>query len=1102
MKAKIFCRRNFFSAHLATLLFALVIVLWPWARAQSQTLLASQSATAATLAAMPRANGTQLNGLAVPNGVPTTDWFQWGVVGDNYPSNTTVQAIGSGTAVMYVTNVISAVLPGVAYHYRLAASNELGVVFGAPQYFGSGLAVSWGNSFQLGPPIYPTNVTAIAASGTRNLALKLDGTVAALTTGGTPPPANATNIVAIAVGTSHDLALQGNGSVIGWGSDGFGEINIPAHLTNVVALAAGYSNSLALKADGTLVAWGTFYFGQTNYLPTGLTNVVAIAAGAYNNLALKANGTVTAWGYNFYGQTNVPASLTNIVAIAAGAGHNLALRANGTVVAWGNNINGQATVPAGLSNVVAIAAGANHSVALKADGTVVAWGSNLFDGTNIPASLNNVVAIAGGLNFSAALTVNVNTATTLMASTNSLIFGQTLTLTSFVQPSLSGSFDSQLGGLVTLYDNGASVRTNTVVPQGTNLLGMVEINRLNPGTGSHSYIAVFSNGNYFGASTSAVMNVVVNQASTTNILFSTLNPATFGQAATIVDTINAVAPGAGIPTGTVVFYDGGTILGTNSVIARGNEGIASWTLVNPGVGNHNLTAVYSGDTNFTGGTSTITQVVKQAGTSISLASLANPSVYGQPVKFEVLLGVLTPDSGPPPTGSLTLYEGNTVLDTSTLGSTNSPSVSSFAPGSHVLTVVYSGDANYLSSTSGTIQVVYSANTTNWLVSVINPVVFGQPALFKANIGAVAPGAGVPTGSVIFYNGTNSFATNTLVNGSVCATNAAVTVGTNMITAVYSGDTNFNGSVSLVLNEVVNPTETTNILVSSSNPSALGQPISLTATVDPVAPGAGTPTGMVIFYQGATGFATNPLVNGLASVTNVVPPSGTNFYTAVYSGDTNFNGSTSAAIAQSVLSLTNAQALTNLVVIKTGARFDQTGLMQQQIVVSNFTALTCPAICLTFHLSLSDQANHIVVDNATGMDTNGNPIMQYNFPIPPFTSVTFEVEYYVPNRTTLPTPTITVDLVVPQTNALPSGTAQTIIQTALLSPDQAALIGFASVKNATYYILYSSDLIHWTAVQPPMTGNGSEMQWLDQGPPGTQSSPGSQPRRFYRVIKTP
>ena len=77
------------------------------------------------------------------------------------------------------------------------------------------------------------------------------------------------------------------------------------------------------------------------------------------------------------------------------------------------------------------------------------------------------------------------------------------------------------------------------------------------------------------------------------------------------------------------------------------------------------------------------------------------------------------------------------------------------------------------------------------------------------------------------------------------------------------------------------------LTSSKKNSAFGQAVAFTATVSPVAPGSGTPTGTVSFYDGATLLATVNLVNGVATFTISTLAKGTHNIKAVYNGDLDF-----------------------------------------------------------------------------------------------------------------------------------------------------------------------------------------------------------------------
>ena len=79
-----------------------------------------------------------------------------------------------------------------------------------------------------------------------------------------------------------------------------------------------------------------------------------------------------------------------------------------------------------------------------------------------------------------------------------------------------------------------------------------------------------------------------------------------------------------------------------------------------------------------------------------------------------------------------------------------------------------------------------------------------------------------------------------------------------------------------------------------------------------------------------------------------------------------------------------------------------------------------------------------------------------------------------------------------------GTQQHIHQAAVL-PDKTFLLEFASITNQVYYVQYSSDLKTWNTAQPEITGNGTWIQWIDDGQPKTESAPATTSMRFYRVI---
>ena len=80
------------------------------------------------------ANSATLNGTVNPNGWPTTAWFQWGAT-TNYGNLTSVTDLGSGTTALPLSAPLAGLTPGVTYHFRIAATNDYGLVYGNDQSF-------------------------------------------------------------------------------------------------------------------------------------------------------------------------------------------------------------------------------------------------------------------------------------------------------------------------------------------------------------------------------------------------------------------------------------------------------------------------------------------------------------------------------------------------------------------------------------------------------------------------------------------------------------------------------------------------------------------------------------------------------------------------------------------------------------------------------------------------------------------------------------------------------------------------------------------------------------------------------------------------------
>jgi uncharacterized repeat protein (TIGR03803 family) len=199
-------------------------------------------------------------------------------------------------------------------------------------------------------------------------------------------------------------------------------------------------------------------------------------------------------------------------------------------------------------------------------------------------------------------------------------------------------------------------------------------------------------GTVFSFSPSAV------KSPTSTVIFSSLNPSSYGQTATWTATVTTT--GSVPPTGKVNFTWSGHSIGTGTL---SSSGVAILTNSNLNADSYPLTAVYAGDDNNLGSTSAIVnQVVTETTSSATLTSSPNPSLPGQSVTFTA--NILSPTVIP--TGPVTFSVGKTVLGTAELsGGTATFASSTLVVGSTTVTATYAGDSNIAESLASVIQSV-------------------------------------------------------------------------------------------------------------------------------------------------------------------------------------------------------------------------------------------------------------------------------------------------------------------------------------------------------------------------------------------------------------
>jgi hypothetical protein len=189
--------------------------------------------------------------------------------------------------------------------------------------------------------------------------------------------------------------------------------------------------------------------------------------------------------------------------------------------------------------------------------------------------------------------------------------------------------------------------------------------------------------------------------------------------------------------------------------------------------------------------------------------------------------------------------------------------------------------NYvISFVTGALSIVRGGVTMSLLTSPA-PSGLNQPMTFTANVGAAAPAAGTPAGTVRFFDGATLLGSRMLSGGSASFTTAGLTAGVHTIEVRYDGDASFatgSGSASHTVNSAAATASVT--IASNRNPSSVGQSVTLTATLGM---SAGPVSGTVQFYDGAALLGTSTIASGSATFTTTAFAAGSHAITVRYLG---------------------------------------------------------------------------------------------------------------------------------------------------------------------------------------------------------------------------
>jgi large repetitive protein len=439
-------------------------------------------------------------------------------------------------------------------------------------------------------------------------------------------------------------------------------------------------------------------------------------------------------------------------------------------------------------------------------------------------------------------------------------------------------------------------------------------------------ITVTYTGDANNATSFTTSSQVISATGTTTTVTSSLTPSDYGTSVTFTATIAAASPGSGAPPAgeTVQFFDGVTSLGTGTTTVTGGVTKATFsssTSTPLSVNTHSITATYAGDSNYATSTATaFSQVVQKASTTITVASSANPSVFGQSVTFTAKIARVAPGTALPPAGeTVQFFDGVTLLGTGTTSivagvPTATASFNSMPVATHSITANYVDDVNFLPSTSAILsQVVNPASTTSTVSAgtLGTATVVGQSYPVSYTVAITAPGTGtIPgTDSVTVTDGTAT-CTATVTAGTCTLT--SMTAGTKSIKATYAGDTSFNTSTSAGVNHTVSKASTTTVITNNllNTATIVGQPYAVNYSVTVNSPGSGTIPGTdtVSVSDGAGGTCTGTIAAGTCQLTSTT--GGLLTVTASFVTDANYAASTSTGSLHDVTAASTTTTVTS------------------------------------------------------------------------------------------------------------------------------------------------------------------------------------------------
>jgi hypothetical protein len=748
----------------------------------------------------------------------------------------------------------------------------------------------------------------------------------------------------------------------------------------------GFAGSVALTAPYTGPAGGVLVF---TYKPA---SSITLAVGGRGNVNVTISGTTPGtYTVTFTGTGGTGNDMTNSTAVSViiSGGKNsptIATSLSATSIVVGTTVTDSSTLTGATAT-----AGGTVSYLLFLNGACTAPSSTVSTVTVsngvVPNSRAVLFNATGSYSFKAIYSGDTNNngapslCETLTVTKASPIVATTVSSTSINvgatasdSSTLTGGFSA--GGTVTYSDfaNGACTAPGKVVSTVTVTTGVVPNSRSVTfnATGSYSFQAVYSGDTNNNGVTSACEPLTVNKASPTigttlsatsihvgQTVSDSATMASFFQAGATV-TYSVFSNGACTAPGTVA----STVTVTNGVVPNSRAVTFNAT------GSYSFQAVYSGDANNNGATSSCEPLTVSAGVAISTSLSSTTPLVGTSVTDSATLSGQTPTAGG--TVAYTLFTNSACTAPGTTISVvtvtngvipNSRAVLFNSTGGFGFTAAYGGDANNNAATTACepLTVNKASPTIATSLSTATPVV-GTSVTDSALLSGQTSTAGGTVGYIEFANAGCS-APGTIVsvvsisNGLVPNSRAVLfnSTGSFSFRAVYDGDANNNVATSLCEPLTVNRASPTIVTSLSATSISVGASVTDSATLANFFQAGGTVT--YSLFSGGTCTAPGSIVSTVIVTNGVVPKSravifnstGGFSFEAVYSGDTNNNGATSACEPLTVIlgltistSLSNTSPVVGTTVTDSATLSGQTAAAGGTVTYTDFANGACTA----------------------------------------------------------------------------------------------------------------------------------------------------------------